>query len=154
MFYMRLNPFRNYERTGSLVCLQARSSQRRGSEFLFVGNRLACSVVGALHVTPLQKKDRSRRDLPCYNYMVPRSSRGWGTLRCQEPIPDKMLFQIIKCIFTQINRMLSNCFFNTNQLVIFRNTIRTTERTCLDLTCSRRNYNIGDSSVFSFTRTM
>ncbi len=45
-------------------------------------------------------------------------------------------------------------FFDTNQLVVFSNTVRTAHRTSFDLACSSTNSQVSDGSVFSFARTV
>ncbi|VFS63391.1 Uncharacterised protein [Kluyvera cryocrescens] len=50
--------------------------------------------------------------------------------------------------------MFTQSFFDTNQLVVFSNTVRTAHRTSFDLACSGTNSQVSDGSVFSFARTV
>ena len=50
--------------------------------------------------------------------------------------------------------MLTQRFFDTNQLVVFSNAVRTAHRTSFDLACSGTNSQVGNGSVFSFARTV
>ncbi len=54
---------------------------------------------------------------------------------------------VVRCFFAQ-------SFFDTNQLVVFSNTVRTAHRTSSDLACSSTNSQVSDGSVFSFARTV
>lgn len=50
--------------------------------------------------------------------------------------------------------LFTQSFFDTNQLVVFSNTVRTAHRTGFDLACSSTNSRVSDGSVFSFARTV
>ena len=54
---------------------------------------------------------------------------------------------VVRCFFAQ-------SFFDTNQLVVFSNTVRTAHRTSFDLACSSTNSQVSDGSIFSFARTV
>ena len=53
-----------------------------------------------------------------------------------------------------VNRVFAQLFFNTKELVVFRDTVGATHGTCLDLPSIRRNCDIGDGHVFGFTGTV
>lgn len=58
-------------------------------------------------------------------------------------------------LFTTVERrLLTQRFFDTNQLVVFSNAVRTAHRTSFDLACSGTNSQVGNGSVFSFARTV
>ena len=53
-----------------------------------------------------------------------------------------------------IDSQAAQLFFDTEQLVVFRHTVRTTQRPGLDLSAVGRNGNVGDRSVFRLTGTV
>ena len=55
---------------------------------------------------------------------------------------------------TVVRRFFTQRFFDTNQLVVFSNAVRTAHRTSFDLACSGTNSQVSDGSVFSFARTV
>ncbi len=58
-------------------------------------------------------------------------------------------------LFTTVVRSLcTQRFFDTNQLVVLSNAVRTAHRTSFDLASSGTNSQVSDGSVFSFARTV
>ena len=53
---------------------------------------------------------------------------------------------------TVVRRLFTQSFFDTNQLVVFSNAVRTAHRASFDLTSSGTNSQVSDGSVFSFAR--
>ena len=53
-----------------------------------------------------------------------------------------------------INSEVTKFFLDAEELVVLRHTVRTAQRTSLDLTRVGGNCDVSDSSIFSFTRTV
>ena len=88
----------------------------------------ACALSGkSWEVGPLLKK----RAFPDWQ------SAGTG-LTCVEYLPS------VFCSLIQF-------FFNTDQLIIFCQSVRARQRPCFDLTAIRGNRKIGDCGIFCFT---
>src|SRR5215210_4467763 len=63
----------------------------------------------------------------------------------------ELRFQCIPaCILSSITQLR----FDADQLIVFRNTVRTCRRACFDLARVERNRKVGDGCVFCFTRAM
>lgn len=61
---------------------------------------------------------------------------------------------VIKSAQACVLPSLIKLFFNTEQLIVLSNAVRTTRSTCLDLASISSNRQVGNSNVFGFTGAM
>src|ERR1044072_4898360 len=68
--------------------------------------------------------------------------------------------QLLKVLFTKfnssfgINGIFTQCFFNTEQLVVLGHTVGTAGRTGFNLSAVEGHSQVGDGCIFSFTAAM